>query len=168
MESYVLRAGVLTVSDRSSQNLRVDASGPAVAEFLQSRGIQVQKTGVVPDEADMIADMLRQWADSGYLDIVVTTGGTGLAPRDVTPEATMSVTDRLVPGMAETMRAYSLLKTPNAMLSRAVVGIRKCCLIINLPGSPKAAIENLEAIMPALHHALDKIKGDPSECGTLA
>jgi molybdenum cofactor synthesis domain-containing protein len=124
----------------------------------------VDRISVVPDEEDQIKEILISWADEGTLDLIVTTGGTGLSPRDVTPEATIAAVDRIVPGMAEAMRAQSLLKTPHAMISRAVVGVRGRALIVNLPGSPKGAIENLDVLVPALAHAIAKLQGDPSEC----
>lgn len=164
----MLRAGVLTISDRSSQGLREDASGPQLAEMLRQQEIEVVWTAVVPDEEREISQALSRWADENNADLILTSGGTGLSPRDVTPEATMAVVQRLVPGMAEAMRAASLLKTPHAMISRAVAGVRGKTLIINLPGSPKGAVENLEAVMPALKHAIAKIQGDPSECGGAA
>ena len=161
----MLSAGVLTISDRSSQGLRQDASGPQLAELLRKHEIEVVWTEVVPDEEPTIRQALIAWADQERADLIITTGGTGLSPRDVTPEATMAVVQRLIPGMAEAMRAASLLKTPHAMISRAVVGVRGKTLVINLPGSPKGAVENLEAVLPTLKHAIAKIQGDPSECG---
>jgi molybdopterin adenylyltransferase len=161
----MLRAGVLTISDRSSQGLRDDASGPRLAEMLRQHEIEVVWTAVVPDEEREISQALSRWADENNADLILTSGGTGLSPRDVTPEATMAVVQRLIPGMAEAMRAASLLKTPHAMISRAVAGVRGKTLIINLPGSPKGAIENLEAVLPAIEHAIAKIQGDPAECG---
>ncbi len=160
----MLNAGVLTISDRSSQGLRQDASGPQLADLLRQHEIEVVWTAVVPDEEREIRRALIEWADDQRADLIITTGGTGLSPRDVTPEATTAVVQRLIPGMAEAMRAASLLKTPHAMISRAVAGVRGKTLIINLPGSPKGAIENLEAVLPALKHAIAKIQGDPSEC----
>ncbi len=160
----MLRAGVLTISDRSSQGLREDASGPQLAEMLRLHEIEVVWTAVVPDEESEICAALKLWADENSADLILTSGGTGLSPRDVTPEATTAIVQRLIPGMAEAMRAASLLKTPHAMISRAVAGVRGKTLIINLPGSPKGAIENLEAVMPAIKHAIAKIQGDPSEC----
>lgn len=160
----MLRAGVLTISDRSSQGLREDASGPQLAEMLRQREIEVVWTAVVPDEEREISQALSRWADEDSADLILTSGGTGLSPRDVTPEATMAIVQRLIPGIAEAMRAASLLKTPHAMISRAVAGVRGKTLIINLPGSPKGAVENLEAVMPAIKHAIAKIQGDPSEC----
>ena len=160
----MLNAGVLTISDRSSQGLRQDASGPQLADLLRQHEIEVVWTAVVPDEERDIRLALIKWSDDQRADLIITTGGTGLSPRDVTPEATTAVVQRLIPGMAEAMRAASLLKTPHAMISRAVAGVRGKTLIINLPGSPKGAIENLEAVLPALKHAIAKIQGDPSEC----
>ncbi len=161
----MLSAGVLTISDRSSQGLRQDASGPQLADILRKQEIEVVWTAIVPDEEHDIRLVLTKWADEEHADLIVTTGGTGLSPRDVTPEATTAVIQRMIPGMAEAMRAASLVKTPHAMISRAVAGVRGKTLIINLPGSPKGAVENLEAVLPALKHAIAKIQGDPAECG---
>jgi len=133
-------------------------------QWLHSKGVEVQKPEIVPDEQDLISDRLIDWVDRQDPDLVLTTGGTGVAPRDVTPEATLRVVDRLVPGLAELMRAKSLAITPMAALSRAVAGIRGGTLIINLPGSPKGALENLEAVWPAIPHAIAKIRGDQSDC----
>ena len=160
----MLRAGILTVSDRSSQGLREDTSGPELADLLRSHGVVVAWTAVCPDDEVEIQEILVNWADENAADLILTTGGTGLSPRDVTPEATMAVVKRVIPGMAEAMRAASMKKTHHAMLSRAIAGVRGRTLIINLPGSPKGAKENLEAVMPALEHAIAKIQGDPSEC----
>lgn len=160
----MLRAAVLTVSDRSAAGSREDLAGPAVVQFLRSKGLEVPWTAVVPDEEDRIREQLIAWADGDAPDLIVTSGGTGLSPRDVTPEATLSVAERVVPGMAEAMRSKSLEKTPHAMISRAVVGIRGRTLIINVPGSPKGAVENIETVMPAIEHAVAKIQGDPSDC----
>jgi len=160
----MLRAGLLTVSDRASIGERQDAAGPVLQELLRSRGIEVCWTAVVPDDESRIRSVLLDWADERQADLIVTTGGTGVSPRDVTPEATMSVLTRVVPGMAEAMRLASLKKTPHAMISRAVAGVRGRTLIVNLPGSPKGAVENLEVVLPALEHAVAKIQGDPSEC----
>jgi molybdenum cofactor synthesis domain-containing protein len=131
---------------------------------LRSRDIDVAWTAVVPDEQGEISEVLIRWTDENHADLILTTGGTGLSPRDVTPEATMAVIDRIVPGIAEAMRQASMQKTPHAMISRAVAGIRGKTLIINLPGSPKGALENLEAVLPALNHAIAKIQGDPADC----
>jgi molybdenum cofactor synthesis domain-containing protein len=134
-------AGILTISDKGSRGERQDKSGEAIREILSSMDVCIVNYDIIPDEKELIVEKLVKWADEGDLDVVITTGGTGLTPRDVTPEATLSVVDRIVPGFAEAMRAESLKKTPRAMLSRAVVGTRGKCLIINLPGSPKAVRE---------------------------
>ncbi len=157
---------MLTVSDRSSQGLREDTAGPTLVEMLTREGFDVVATETVPDQEETIRQTLIRWADSTAADLVLTTGGTGLSPRDVTPEATTGVVDRLIPGMAEAMRASSLLKTPHAMISRAVAGVRGRTLIVNLPGSPKGAKENLLAVLPALDHAISKIQGDPTDCAS--
>jgi molybdopterin adenylyltransferase len=162
------RAAILTISDRGFRGERQDGSGPAVQEILDKAGFLIAHQEVLPDEQHLIEQRLRYLADELCLDLVVSTGGTGVSPQDVTPDATLAVVDRQVPGMAEAMRTASLLKTPHAMLSRAVAGIRGQTLIINLPGSVKGARENLEVILPGLHHALEKIQGDPSECGDLS
>ncbi len=159
----VYRIGVLTLSDKGSQGRRVDESGPVVRTMLDVVG-SVTHASVLPDDLEAIVAILTSWADQEHLDLIVTTGGTGLTPRDVTPQATLQVIDYEVPGMAEVMRMRSLEKTPHAMLSRAVAGVRRQTMIINLPGSPKAARENLEAVLPALPHALAKLAGDPSDC----
>ena len=155
--------GVLTLSDKGSQGQRVDESGPVVEELLAPVG-EVVHVAILPDDIASISTLLIAWTDQGNLDLIVTTGGTGLSPRDVTPQATLQVIDYEIPGMAEAMRTQSLRKTPHAMVSRAVVGVRKQTMIINLPGSPKAARENLETLLPALPHALAKLTGDPSDC----
>ena len=165
-QSQTIMAGVLTISDKGAQGLREDESGRAVVQLLEAKGYMVAKRGIVPDESDQIAQTLQSWADDEHLALIITSGGTGLTPRDVTPQATMRVIDYEVPGMAEAMRAESLKKTPHAMLSRAVAGVRGTCLIINLPGSPRGARENLEAVLPALDHGLAKLLGDPSDCAT--
>jgi len=159
------RVGVLTVSDKSYRGERRDTSGPAIAEMMATIGGRVECYEVVPDEADAIAGRLRAWADEEGLDAVLTTGGTGLAPRDVTPEATLSVLDRQVPGVAEAMRQGGMQQTPLAMLSRAVAGIRRRTLIINLPGSEKAVRENLAFILPALAHAVESLQGRVGDHG---
>lgn len=160
-------AAVLTVSDRSAQGLRKDESGPEVAKLLEEAGYQVVWTGVVPDEQKEIQAVLCRLADEERVALVVTTGGTGFAPRDVTPEATLAVCERLTPGIPEAMRYASLQVTPRAMLSRAQAGIRGGTLIVNLPGSPKAARENLQAVLPALAHGLEMLSGRQSDCAKL-
>ena len=162
----MITAGVITLSDKGSRGERVDLSGPEVTRMLKEIGIETTCYEVVPDEADVIEKKLIELVDNRRLDLVVTTGGTGVSPRDVTPDATLKVIDREIPGMAEAMRRESMLKTPHAMISRAVAGIRKTTLIINLPGSPKGVRENLAVILPALKHAIEKIKGDQSDCAS--
>jgi len=156
--------GVLTLSDKGSRGEREDLSGKTIQELLAPGPYKIAVYDVIPDERGLIADKLKEWADVKKLALILTTGGTGLSPRDVTPEATKEVIDIEVPGMAEAMRAEGLKKTPHAMLSRAVVGVRGRCLIVNLPGSPKAVRENLEVILPALPHALEKLAGDQGDC----
>ena len=160
------RAAVITVSDRSFRGERPDSAGPLVAELLNHAGYEVVSTSIVPDEQAEIEAILCTIADSGGADLLVTTGGTGFAPRDVTPEATLAVCDRLTPGIPEAMRYASLQITPRAMLSRAQAGIRKGTLIINLPGSPKAARENLDVVLPALSHGLERLSGKQSYCAS--
>lgn len=156
--------GILTVSDRSSEGVRPDASGPALEKRLASSGLQVRLIDVVPDEIPEIIRVLTEWCDIEGLDLILTTGGTGVSPRDVTPEATLEVVSKVIPGMGEVMRGSSLQKTPHAMISRAIAGVRGKTLIINLPGSPKGAVENLEAVLQAIPHAISKIQGDPTDC----
>jgi molybdenum cofactor synthesis domain-containing protein len=156
-------AGIITVSDKGSRGEREDISGPVIREILSRAGNNIARYEIIPDEKEIIAETLADWADGGELDVVLTTGGTGLAVRDVTPEATQSVIDKSVPGFGEAMRMKSLEKTPMAMLSRASAGIRKKCLIINLPGSPKAVNECLDVIMPAIAHGVEIIKGEVTE-----
>jgi molybdenum cofactor synthesis domain-containing protein len=160
---FAIRVGILTVSDRSARGERPDLSGPALAQAVTERlaGAEVVIAGVVPDERTAIGAWLVRAADNLRLDLVLTTGGTGFAPRDVTPEATRSVIERETPGLAEAMRAASLLVTPHAMLSRAAAGIRDRTLIVNLPGSPKGAVENLATIVPVLPHAIELLREAP-------
>lgn len=156
-----LRFAVLTVSDRSARGERPDASGPALVAVIERQGWEVKRQEILPDDLRMLRESLAAWADRGDVDIILTTGGTGFSPRDVTPEATRAILDREAPGLAEAMRAASLSKSPHAMLSRAAAGMRGRVLIINLPGSPKAAVENLEVVLPALEHAVRLLRDDP-------
>jgi molybdopterin adenylyltransferase len=160
------KAGVLTISDKGSRGERVDESGKTAAEMLKATGFDPVKIKIVPDNIRQIADTLIDWADKQKLSLIVTSGGTGLSPTDLTPQAMRSVIDYEVPGIAEAMRAESLKKTPHAMLSRAVAGVRGSCLIINLPGSPRGVQENLNVVLPALKHGLEKLAGDPSDCAS--
>jgi molybdopterin adenylyltransferase len=160
-----LRVGILTLSDKASRGERMDTAGAAVRELITGIGAEVARYAVIPDERELIAATLRAWADAGDLDLIVTTGGTGLSPRDVTPEATLAVVDYLVPGMAEAMRAAGLRQTPMAMLSRGVCGVRGRTLIVNLPGSEKGVRENLSVLLPVLPHAVETLQG-PVEHGS--
>jgi molybdopterin adenylyltransferase len=157
--------GILTISDKGSRGERQDLSGPEIREMLASLPARVEAYEVVPDEEGVIAETLADYADRKRLHLILTTGGTGLSPRDVTPEATRKILDKEIPGLPEAMRAEGIKNTPFAMLSRAVAGIRGRSLIINLPGSPRAVRETLRVILPVLKHALEKVQGDPSECG---
>lgn len=161
-----IRFGILTLSDRSSRGERADSSGPALARLIQARGWSVARQEVLADDESAIRDTLINWSDGGEMDVLLTTGGTGFSPRDVTPEATRAVIEREAPGLAEAMRAASLVITPHAMLSRIVTGIRKRTLIINLPGSPKGAVENLEIVIPVLPHAVQLLRDDPASEST--
>jgi len=161
-----IRFGILTLSDRSSRGERVDASGPALAHLIQAEGWSIVKQSLLPDEESAIRDLLTAWADSGEMDVILTTGGTGFSPRDVTPEATRAVIQRETPGLAEAMRAASLKVTVHAMLSRIVTGIRGKTLILNLPGSPKGAVENLQVVIPVLPHAIQLLQEDPGSEST--
>ena len=160
-----IRIAVLTISERSSRGERPDESGPLLRGVVLEKGGEVVLFGVLPDDRTVIRRELERVADGGLADVVLTTGGTGFAPRDVTPEATKDVMDREAPGLAEAMRAESQKKTATAMLSRAAAGIRKATLIVNLPGSPRAARENFEVILPALAHAVELLKGRVADCG---
>ena len=162
----MLRFGILTLSDRSSRGERQDSSGPALAGFIQTQGWSVARQSLLPDDESSIREILTTWSDSGDLDVILTTGGTGFSPRDVTPEATRAVLDREAPGLAEAMRAASLKITPHAMLSRIVTGIRGKTLIVNLPGSPKGAVENLQVLIPVLPHAVQLLREDPASEST--
>jgi molybdenum cofactor synthesis domain-containing protein len=160
-----MRAGILVISDRGSRGERHDKSGQIAKEVISQLSIDVTEYEVVPDEADIISQKLREWCDTLGLDLIVTSGGTGLSARDVTPEATLEVIDKTIPGLTEAMRMETMKKKPEAILSRVVAGNRGKCLIINLPGSPKAVKECLEVIMPVLPHALDVLGGRVSDCG---
>jgi molybdenum cofactor synthesis domain-containing protein len=154
-----MRAAILTVSDKGSRGQRVDTSGEAIAELLRGEGWEVVGRGIVPDERAEIATRLRAWCDDGVADLVITTGGTGLATRDVTPEAVRDVAERDVPGIAEAMRAEGLRHTPMAMLSRSVAAVRGRTLIVTLPGSEKGVRESLGAILGVLPHAVELLGG---------
>ena len=158
----MITVAVLTLSDKGSKGEREDLSGLLIREMLKNIDAEVKCYEILPDEKDQIKERIIKY--SNEVDLILTTGGTGLSPRDVTPDATLEVIDRQVPGIAEAMRSEGLKKTNRAMLSRAVAGVRGRSLLINLPGSPKAVRENLEVILEALPHAIEKIKGDPSEC----
>lgn len=160
-----MRAAILTLSDKGSRGERVDESGPALSAWLAERGVSTVQSRIIADEFEQIVAVLTEWSDADAADLILTTGGTGVSPRDTTPEATLQVVERVIPGLGELMRLRSLEKTPMASLSRAVAGIRKQALIINLPGSPKAALENLEAVWPTLGHAVEKIRGSQEDCG---
>jgi molybdenum cofactor synthesis domain-containing protein len=160
-----IRAAIITLSDKGSKGEREDESGKTIREMITGINALVDHYEVLPDEKQRIIEVLSRLSDSGTIDLIITTGGTGVSARDVTPQATLAVIDCELPGMAEAMRAESLKKTPHAMISRAVAGIRKQTLIVNLPGSPRAVRENLAVILPALPHAIEKIKGDPRDCG---
>ncbi len=161
-------AAVITVSDRSHQGERPDEGGPRVQALLEANGYQVIHRRIVPDEIEAIEEALIQASDVLDIPLIVTTGGTGFAPRDVTPEATIGICHKLVPGIPEAMRSASLQITPRAMLSRAAAGIRSRSLIVNLPGSPKAAEENLRAVIGALDHGLVMLRGQPMNCAELS
>ncbi|MGB2813846.1 MAG: molybdopterin adenylyltransferase [Dehalococcoidales bacterium] len=159
----MLTIGILTISDKGARGQRYDESGQTIRDIFSDLGGDIVSYEIVPDEMDVICQKLAEWADNKETDVIITTGGTGLGERDVTPEATIAVVDRVVPGLAEAMRAGSLSKTPMAMLSRATAGVRGKCLIINLPGSPRAVRECLEVVLPAIPHAVDIIKGVVTE-----
>ncbi len=161
-----IRAAVVTVSDKGFAGIRADTAGPTLCELLRGVGAETADPAVVPDEQDQIEALLRALCDSGTVDIVLTTGGTGLAPRDRTPEATLAVAERLAPGFAEAIRAQSLAMTPHAMLSRGVSAVRGRTLIINLSGSPKACREQFGVIAPALRHAVETVRGEAYECAS--
>jgi molybdenum cofactor synthesis domain-containing protein len=161
------KAAVITISDRCASGEREDAGGPLVQELLKEAGFEVVYTSVVPDEIGEIKDELLYCSDEEDIALIVTTGGTGFSPRDITPEATMAVCERLTPGIPEAMRAASLKLTDRAMLSRLAAGIHGRSLIVNLPGSPKAARENFAVIEPALGHGLEMLRGGPADCAKI-
>jgi molybdopterin adenylyltransferase len=163
----VFTAGVLTISDKGSEGKREDESGQIAARILEKEGYTIVRRKVIPDNRRQIADTLVEWADKDSLSLIVTSGGTGLSPTDVTPQAMKDVIEYEVPGFAEAMRAESLKKTPHAMLSRAMAGVRRKCLIINLPGSPGGVKDNLSVVLPALKHGLSKLGGDTTDCATI-
>ena len=161
-----IRFGILTLSDRSSRGERADSSGPALVSLIEAEGWVVVKQALLPDDLLSIREILLSWSEGGAMDVILTTGGTGLSPRDVTPEATRAVIEREAPGLAEAMRAASLKITPHAMLSRVVTGIRGRTLIVNLPGSPKGAVENLQVLLPVIPHAVQLLHQDPASEST--
>lgn len=163
-ERRIFKAAILTASDKGSRGERVDLSGPAIQEMIEPEGYTVTEYKIVPDDQETLESEMKHIADEGIADIIFTTGGTGFSMRDVTPEATIAVSDRLVPGIPEAMRAYSMTITNKAMLSRAAAGIRKQTLIVNMPGSPKAVKESLDFILPPLRHGLEILLGEASEC----
>ena len=159
-----MRAAIITLSDAGYAGRREDKSGPVIRELLEAAGYEIVHAALLPDGVEPLAGELKRLCDGDIADLVLTTGGTGFSPRDLTPEATRSVVERPAPGIAEAMRWQSLQITPRAMLSRAEAGIRKGTLIVNLPGSPKAVRECLEFILPALGHGLEILKGTAGEC----
>ncbi len=159
MSETIFRLAILTISDAGSKGEREDTSGDVISEMMAGDEFQELRRDIVPDEKELISDRLREWCDGGEFDLILTTGGTGLGPRDVTPEATKAVLDIEVPGIAEAMRIQTLKNTPLAMLSRSVSGVRSGCLIVNLPGSPKAVRETLEVALEAIPHGLEMVKG---------
>lgn len=159
-----LRVGILVLSDKGSRGERVDTSGPALRDFLEAKGVEVAGLEILPDTLNLISDRLTSWADEGFCDLILTCGGTGVSARDVTPEATRNVISVELPGFGERMRAASFEKTSHALVSRAIAGILGNCLVINLPGSPKAALENLGAVWDAVPHTVAKLQGDMADC----
>jgi molybdopterin adenylyltransferase len=162
----MFRVGILTVSDKGAAGERQDTAGPALQELFDPQCFAITSYQIVPDNYEQIVATLVSWSDQEKLDLILTAGGTGPSPRDLTPESTLAVAERLVPGIAEAMRAAGLSKTPHAMLSRGMAVIRGTTLIINLPGSLRGATESLEVILPALPHALEKLRGSPADCGS--
>ena len=162
-----LKCAVLVLSDKGSKGLREDTSGPTLVKFLKKAGHTEVLLDLLPDEKEQISQLLIKWADDDRYDLILTCGGTGVSARDVTPEATGAILDREMPGFGERMRAVSMEKSPHAIVSRALAGTRGGSLIINLPGSPKAATENLEAVWPAVGHLVSKLQGDQTDCGSV-
>ena len=159
-----MKAAILTLSDKGSRREREDSSGPALRDWLADRQVSVVRMALIPDDLEQIVGTLEEWVNTLELDLILTTGGTGVSPRDVTPEATRRVIDRELPGFSEIMRQESFKKTPHAIISRAIAGISGGTLIVNLPGSTKGAVENLTSVWSAIPHAVNKIKGDESDC----
>ncbi len=164
MEKTGYTCAILTVSDKGARGERTDTSGPQLQRQLADAGFLLSSAAIVPDQVSLIRDALLKWVDEEGIDLIVTTGGTGVSPSDRTPEATKSLLDIEIPGIGEAMRIASLTKTPHAILSRGIAGVRKQSLIINLPGSEKGAKENLAVILSALPHAIEKIKGGTKDC----
>ena len=162
----LLRIAVLVLSDRCSRGEAVDGSGPALVNWLAEQGHAGVEVTVLPDDQDAIADQLRRWCDGAAADVIITCGGTGVSVRDVTPEAPSAVIERELPGFGEAMRATSRQKSDHAIISRAIAGLRRGVLIVNLPGSPRAALENLAVVWPAVPHCVAKAQGDDDPCGT--
>lgn len=160
----MIRTAIITISDKGSKGEREDVTGRILIELLKNKGYEINHYEVIPDEFEIIKDELITLCDSGKMDLIITNGGTGFSKRDVTPEATIKVIEKYVPGIGEAMRASSFKITPNAILSRGIAGIRKSTLIINLPGSPKGALENLNIILPAIPHGIEILLGQASEC----
>ena len=160
----MIRVGIITASDKGSKGEREDQSGKVIQEMVEEKGLKVVEYVILPDERAQLSEMMKTWCDEKRVDLILTTGGTGFSKRDCTPEATLDIVEKQVPGIPEAMRYYSLQITPRAMLSRSAAGIRKDTLIINLPGSPKAVRENLESIMGSLQHGIEILIGSASEC----
>ena len=161
----MFKVAILTISDRGSKGEREDSSGPLIEEMIKDLPAQAIRYEIIPDEKEQIVEALKRCADTLKADLILTTGGTGLSPRDVTPDATLEVIEKEVPGFSEAMRAESLKKTPHAMISRAICGIRGSSLIVNLPGSPKGVRESLGAVLDVIPHGIEIIKGEAKECG---